>query len=563
MMLQPSSESLRGRRALVWIHRKHALVWFVSAITLASGLVNLYSVIGPALPERAALLAQIFSIEVVHFSRFLTLLIGFALVTSSVNLYKRKKRAYQAVLLMAAASILFHLTKGLDYEEAAMSLALAAILLLSRKEFTVLSSTPDFRLGLLRLAIAIGVAFAYGVAGFWFLDPREFGINFTIGDSIHRTLHFLSLSGDPQVVPLTRYAHWFLRSLNMITGVALGYAIIAVFRPVVYRYRTLPHERRHAEALVKKYGRTATDFFKYWPDKSFYFTPSGECFLAYRVGGGYAMVLGDPVGPEAEIESAILGFGEFCRQNDWGVAYHHVPADFLPIYRKAGYRRLKVGDEAIVDLASFRMEGRQLRKIQSKMNQFEKQGIRLMRYAPPLTEECLAQAAEVSESWLQIPGRRERTFTLGSFDLDYLRGTPLYAALDANGKMLAFVNEIPSYCPGEVTLDLMRHRTDAPPGIMDYVFTKVLLAKKAEGAQRFNLGMAPMSGFQETEESTLEERAVHYFAQRLHFLFSYQGLRFYKAKFATHWEPQYLVYRQVLQLPRIANALSEVSEIRD
>ncbi|MCC6390993.1 MAG: hypothetical protein IT167_10340, partial [Bryobacterales bacterium] len=174
----------------------------MSAITLASGLVNLYSVITPTLPQRAALLAQIFSIEVVHFSRFLTLLIGFALVTSSVNLYKRKKRAYQAVLLLAAASIIFHLAKGLDYEEAAMSLALAAILLLTRKEFTVLSSTPDIRFGLLRLAIAVGVAFAYGVAGFWFLDPREFGINFTIGDSIRRTLHFLTLTGDPQIVPL-------------------------------------------------------------------------------------------------------------------------------------------------------------------------------------------------------------------------------------------------------------------------------------------------------------------------------------------------------------------------
>lgn len=563
MMLQGSSESPGGRRALIRVRRRHALVWVVSAITLVSGLVNLYSVTGPALPERANLIEQIFSVEVVHFSRFLTLLLGFALVISSLNLYKRKKRAYQAVLLMAAASILFHLTKGLDYEAAAVSLALAAILLLARKEFTVLSSTPDIGSGLLRLAIALGVAFAYGVAGFWFLDPREFGINFTIGDSIRQTLHFLTLSGDPRVVPLTRHAHWFLRSLNMITGVALAYAVFAVFRPVVYRYRTLPHERRHAEELVRRYGRTATDFFKYWPDKSFYFTPSGECFLAYRAGGGYAMVLGGPVGPESEIEGAIRGFEEFCRQNDWGVAFHHVPADALPLFRKAGYRRLKVGDEAIVDLASFRMEGRQLRKIQSRIGQLEKQGIRLMRYAPPLSEECLAQAAEVSDSWLQIPGRRERTFTLGAFDPDYVRSTPLFAAIDAGGRMLAFVNEIPSYHPGEATLDLMRHKKDAPPGIMDYLFVKVLLAKKADGAQRFNLGMAPMSGFQETEESTIEERAVHYFAQRLHFLFSYQGLRFYKAKFATSWEPQYLVYRQVLQLPRIANALSEVSEIHD
>jgi lysylphosphatidylglycerol synthetase-like protein (DUF2156 family) len=45
------------------------------------------------------------------------------------------------------------------------------------------------------------------------------------------------------------------------------------------------------------------------------------------------------------------------------------------------------------------------------------------------------------------------------------------------------------------------------------------------------------------------------------FLFSYQGLRFFKAKYATFWEPRYVIYRNVLNLPRIARAIIEVSEI--
>jgi phosphatidylglycerol lysyltransferase len=75
--------------------------------------------------------------------------------------------------------------------------------------------------------------------------------------------------------------------------------------------------------------------------------------------------------------------------------------------------------------------------------------------------------------------------------------------------------------------------------------------------------MAPMAGFQEHEEASAEERAVHYFMQQLHFLFSYQGLLHYKAKFATIWEPRYTIYRNVLNLPRVARAISEVSEIHD
>jgi phosphatidylglycerol lysyltransferase len=236
--------------------------------------------------------------------------------------------------------------------------------------------------------------------------------------------------------------------------------------------------------------------------------------------------------------------------------------DFLPIYRKLGFRKLKIGDDAIVMLAEFSLEGRKFKKLRHNINQLEKEGFRLVRYAPPIPPDILAQVKTVSDGWLQIPGRRERTFTLGYFDPDYIRHTPVYAAVDGQGKMLAFANEIPSFRKGEATIDLMRHRIDAPNNIMDYLFTKLFLAKKDEGFAFFSLGMAPLAGFEEREEASLEEHAVHNFIQRLNFLFSYQGLKLYKAKFATRWEPRYLVYKNVLSLPMVARAIAEVSEIR-
>lgn len=72
-----------------------------------------------------------------------------------------------------------------------------------------------------------------------------------------------------------------------------------------------------------------------------------------------------------------------------------------------------------------------------------------------------------------------------------------------------------------------------------------------------------MAGFQEREDATIEERAIHSFFQQLNFLFSFRGLRFFKAKFATSWEPRYLIYRNVLELPRMALALRRVSEIKE
>jgi lysylphosphatidylglycerol synthetase-like protein (DUF2156 family) len=49
--------------------------------------------------------------------------------------------------------------------------------------------------------------------------------------------------------------------------------------------------------------------------------------------------------------------------------------------------------------------------------------------------------------------------------------------------------------------------------------------------------------------------------QRLPFLFSFGGLKAWKAKFASDWEPRYLIYRHAIDLPKVGVALGKVSEL--
>ena len=541
---------------------KSILVIFVVLVTLGSGVINLYSVLGSSLPHRLAPLQEVFPLEFIHLSRFLTLLIGFALVISAINIYKRKRRAFLTVFCISCFSIFFHLTKGLDYEEAVFSLLLVIILALTRRYFTVKSSTPSIRWGLLQFSIAALLAVSYGVAGFWFLERREFGINFTIGDALRETLLYLTLVGDPQLVPQTRYALWFQDSLYLMTITAIIYSLYAVFRPVVYQLQMLPRERDSAKKIVEKHGRSSLDFFKFWPDKSFFFSPTTESFIAYQAGNNFAIALADPVGPEDEIEIIIDDFKAFCDENDWGIAFHQALPDFLPVYERLGFKKIKVGDDAIVDLIQFTLEGKEKKEFRHTINKIEESGIQFIRHEPPIADVTLSQVKEVSDEWLKIPGRRERQFTLGKFDPNYIRSTPLFTATDPHGTVLAFINQIPSYHEGEATCDLMRRRSNAPNGIMDFLFIKLFLYLKDKGFQRFNIGMAPMSGFQEDEEASLEEKAIHFFFQHLNFLFSYRGLRQYKAKFTSYWEPRYTLYKGALDLPKIALALREISEIK-
>ncbi len=351
-----------------------------------------------------------------------------------------------------------------------------------------------------------------------------------------------------------------LAGVGVVLSSIAAYEVWNVFRPVKYRPRARPAELARAQRIVSAHGRSALDHFKAQSDKSLFFSPSGESVLAYRVGGPFAVVLGDPVGPEREIESIVAAFAAFCAENDWGLAFYQTLPDFLPIYLRLGFKKLKLGDDAIVDLRKFSVQGRAGKDFRSGASRLSRAGVTIHREEPPLSRELVAQLIEVADEWQRIPGRRERQFALGRFDAEYVRTTPVFVASDSSGRVVAFVNTVPSYRRGEAAMDLMRRRPDAPNGVMDVLLAKILEWDRDHGFERFTMGMAPMAGFAESEHASTEERAIHHFFQKLNFLFSFKGLRAYKAKFATDWEPRYVIYRTELDLARLALALARISE---
>ena len=534
----------------------------MALLALASGILNLYSVVRPISPARVAAIETLFPGGFVHLSRFVTLLAGVALIVVSANILKRKRRAFHTLLILLTVSAVFHVAKGLDYREAVISLASLLVLLPARGHFTVRSGRAGLRRTIVSVALVVVVVATYGTLGFWFFDRREFGIEFSIGDSVRRTVEFLLFWGSPDVVARTRLAHWFIQSLYVLSITVILYAMIELFRPALYRLRVVPRDRNAAAALLQRYGRCALDYFATWPDKSLFLTRARDCFVAYRVDGSFAVALGDPIGPDDRVEAAIREFAAFCAESDWVPVFHQALPEFWPVYQSLGFRRLKLGDEAIVDLTTFSLEGREQKDLRHSVNKLERDGIRLQYVEPPVPDDVVAEARQVSNEWLQR-GRRERRFTLGRFKRGYVRSTTLLAAFDRDARMLAFVNIIPSARKGEATIDLMRQRTVVPNGIMDYLFVRLFRDEREKGFARFNLGLAPMSGFEPDEVAGVEEKIIHYFFQRMNFLFNYHGLRQYKAKFATSWEPRYMIYQNPADLPRIALAIRRVTEVDD
>src|SRR5262249_28935795 len=198
-----------------------------------------------------------------------------------------------------------------------LSMILLVALIFARREFWVRSGVPNFTDAVTKLSVAIALILSYGILGFWLLDRRQFGIDFSFIQAILSTGSLLIFSPRSYLVPHTAYARWFLDSFYVVTLAAIVYAGVALFRPVVYRYRTHPNEQDLARPLLHDYGLPSLDYFKVWPDKSYFFSSTRRSFIAYRVAAGIALALGDPVGPADEVNDVIRAFVSLCRESDW------------------------------------------------------------------------------------------------------------------------------------------------------------------------------------------------------------------------------------------------------
>jgi phosphatidylglycerol lysyltransferase len=183
------------------------------------------------------------------------------------------------------------------------------------KAWLFYSEIPNIRLGFLLLLGSLFIALLYGTIGFWMLDKRDFGITFSLQNGLVRSLQQFLLLGNSDLTAVSQHARWFLQSLDIFGIVAASFAIYSLFRPIGYRIIQFPQERTRTTAIMEKYGKSTFDYFKVWPDKSFFFSPSRESFISYRMVGGIAFCLADPVGPDGDMETVIQRFLKFCSEN--------------------------------------------------------------------------------------------------------------------------------------------------------------------------------------------------------------------------------------------------------
>jgi len=529
-------------------------LWSVALLTGLVGVVNLISAVTPSLANRVDWLRELFPFGVRAGAHIFAAVTGFLLLLLATNLLRRKRIAWLLAMISLTISIVSHLVKGFDYEESLLSALLLGQLWMMRDLFTAQSDQPSIAQGIRVLLGAILFTLTYGTIGFYFLD-WHYSVNFSFTDAFNQTLAMFFTEDAAGLQPTTRFGRFFANSIYIISIITISYAFYMLLRPVLLRPGANPAERQRARVIVEQYGNSSLAEFVLFEDKAYYFSPSGQSVIAYVAKGRGAIALGDPIGPAEDRKEVIAGFQEFCRRNDWYPAFYQTLPNDLELYQWLGFRTLKIGEEAIVDLKAFTMDGKAGRSLRTPVNKFTKLGYKVEFYQPPIAHLLLQDLRRISDEWLQMMQGSEKRFSLGWFNEAYLKHCEIAVVRKPEGQITAFANIVPVYKCNDATIDMMRHRKEIENGIMDFLFISLFRHFKQQGYKGFNLGLSALSGVGKTDHSPRLEKLLNYLYRHLNQFYNFQGLHDYKDKFHPHWEPRYLIYPSVAALPDVIIAL--------
>ncbi len=494
----------------------------LSGLTFINGLVLLVSTATPAVPERLERLEGLVPLAIVEVSHILAAVMGIAMLVIARGLLRKLNGAYWLAILASITGSLLSLMKGIDYEESLILAITAAVLAFNRKAFYRRTALLDEPIGWAWISSMLAA-----VGG----------------------MYWIVLFAHKHI----EYAHelWWQFEFDAQASRALraGFAVaLSLFLFGIARLLRSPRQRgklpSKAELDVVETIVRAQDSvdgqLALMGDKYLLFADRQEAFLMYGIRGSHWIALGDPIGRGEAVDELAWRFLEMADRESSRIAFYQTRAETLPLYIDMGLVPYKLGEEAIIVLASFSLEGAKRKGIRQAASRGERDGLTLdiiERDAVPQHWEALSA---VSSAWMGSKNTREKRFSLGAFDRDYVCRNGV-ALVHQNKRLVAFATLMTTDTRAEASIDLMRHVPDSPRTTMEYLFVKLINYFKDQGYQRFTLGMAPMSGMETHPLAPLWHRFGHLIYNRGERFYNFQGLRQFKEKFDPVWEPRYLV----------------------
>ena len=480
-------------------------------------------------PLQMLLVSSVVPSELLRTSQVLLGFAGLLLMLVSVGLFLRSNLAWILATVVSPVAIILGLMSGSSIDHSGYLLLSILILLFYKKEFyrrawfcsNLFSSQGA---GLVILAVATSVGLFNNNSNF-FRSPASLGFG-SYASTFFPPTDLIS------------------KNIFYICSALLGLIILRFMIPLQSLEKTSEVEESFPadlDIIISKSQYTISQM-AYLGDKKFFFNQDKSGFIMYRVQGRSWISMGDPVGGFPQ--DTIKQFSEAADHAGGFPLFYQVRRNQIADYYDLGFKVKKIGEEAIINLTDFNLDGPTRHGLRNTYKRVRRCGIEFKILSPGQFLQRRGEFKKISEEWLQKSEGKEKGFSLGNFNEKYL-SRYFHAVLLKEDKIVAFANIWRTDNKAELSVDLMRYSSGAPSGSMDYLFLNLIRYGQENGFKTFNLGMSPFAGLAQNTSPFWNIVGAFLFENTDRF-YNFQGVRNFKNKYHPKWECRYIAYRSSL-----------------
>jgi len=346
--------------------------------------------------------------------------------------------------------------------------------------------------------------------------------------------------------------------LGLFGAIALFATLYVLFRSQRAIASLSVDEERRIRALLAQNGdQDSLGYFATRRDKAVVFSPTGKAAVTYREVAGVALASGDPLGPPEAWAPAIEAWLAHAIRYAWTPAVMGAGEQGATAYARAGLRVIELGDEAIVHVGQFDLDGREMRPVRQAANRIQRTGytLRIRRHAEISPVE-MKQIVGLAERWRDTETERGYSMALSRLGDPSDGRCLLVEALDPEGREAALLSFVPWGRTG-LSLDLMRRDRASENGLMEFMTAGLVEAAPKLGVERISMNFAVFRAVFEEGGRIGAGPILRMWRGLLMFFsrwFQLESLYRSNVKYRPEWVPRYLCFDDMRDLAKVGLA---------
>lgn len=482
---------------------------------------------------------------------------GLVLMILARGLTRRKRRAWALTLIILTINLITEFFRHFNHPiQIVLSTLLIAILLFTRSSFYAKSDPSTKYQPFIGFGIAVVVLFLASLILLKYRNRDQL-----VGDPSLPNIFLFIVEGFFGVTGPVRFNSERASELVSFTLGTFGVFIVLVplwlyFRRIQPIPTMTPEDMTQVRTLIKHdLDQDSLGYFATRLDKSVIWAPNRKAGIAYRVQGGVMLASGDPFGEFSLWPTVIENFITVAAEHAWTPAVMGCSDRGGGVWvEHAGMIAIDIGDEAIIRVKDFTLEGRPMANVRQMVNRIRRKGYlcETLQWSE-IDQASRENLRKLAKEWRYGATERGFSMSMDRFGDDVDAGTYITIAR-LNGSIKGFQYYVP-WTTDSLSLDRMQRERGTDAGINELMIAETVEFARINGMANISLNFAAFRSLFERADKisagpiTLASRNLIRFASNF---FQVESLYRFNAKFQPEWETRYVLYPKTSDLPKVA-----------